>query len=178
MREYFTSGIVLDREPRNELDEDIIVYTKNLGKVRAFTKSSRKITSKLRGHLTPGRLANIRFVERNKLQLVDVLSTPTPGGPKELLSFLNFINKITPYGDADLSLWYMVEEIVGGNHLSPAIYRHLLERLGFGGEEVRCHYCENGEVNFFDPSETVFLCSKCRPVINIDFDELILLEKS
>ena len=178
MREYFTPGIVLDREPRNELDEDIIVYTKNLGKVRAFTKSSRKITSKLRGHLTPGRLANIRFVERNKLQLVDVLSTPTPGGPKELLSFLNFINKITPYGDADLSLWYTVEEIIRGNHLSPAIYRHLLERLGFGGEEVRCHYCENHKVNFFNLSETTFLCSNCRPVINIDLNELILLEES
>ena len=178
MREYFTPGIVLDREPRNELDEDIIIYTKNLGKVRAFTKSSRKITSKLSGHLTPGRLANLRFVERNKLQLVDALSLPAPGNPKELLFFLNFINKITPYGDADLSLWYMVEEIVGGNHLSPAIYRHLLERLGFGGKEVNCHYCESGEVNFFNLAEAVFLCSNCRPVINIDLDELILLEKS
>ena len=178
MREYFTPGIVLDREPRNELDEDIVIYTKNLGKVRAFTKSSRKITSKLSGHLAPGRLANIRFVERNKLQLVDVLSTPTPGGPKELLPFLNFINKITPYGDADLSLWYTVEEIVRGNHLSPAIYRHLLERLGFGGEEVRCHYCANHKVSLINLSETTSLLSTCLPVINIDRDELIPLEES
>ncbi|MDP2650779.1 MAG: recombination protein O N-terminal domain-containing protein, partial [bacterium] len=91
MKEYFTPGIVLDREPRNELDEAITIYTKDLGKVRAFTKSSRKITSKLSGHLTPGRLANIRLVERNKLQLVDALSLPPSSEFKDLLPFLHFI---------------------------------------------------------------------------------------
>ncbi len=178
MKEYFTPGIVLDREPRNEIDEAIIVYTKDLGKVRAFTKSSRKITSKLSGHLTPGRLANIRFVERNKLQLVDALSFPSTTNFQELLPFLHFINKIAPYGDADLSLWYMIEEIVKGGHFSPAVYRHLIRRLGFSNEENLCHYCENNESSFFNLLETTLLCAPCRTRIGLKSDELIPLGKN
>ena len=178
MREYFTPGIVLDREPRNELDEAIIIYTKDLGKVRAFTKSSRKITSKLSGHLTPGRLANIRFVERNKLQLVDALSFPPPSELKDLLPFLHFVNKITPYGDADLGLWYMIEEIVEGARFSPAIYRHLVERLGFFGEEAYCHYCEKNISNFFNLPETTILCAGCSVKLGLKSDELIFLGES
>ena len=178
MREYYTPGIVLDREPRNELDEAITIYTKDLGKVQAFTKSSRKITSKLSGHLTPGRLANIRLVERNKLQLVDALSLPPPSELKDLLLFLHFINKITPYGDADLGLWYMIEEIVEGGRFSPAIYRHLVERLGFLGEEAYCHYCEKNISNFFNLSETTILCADCSVKLGLKSDELIFLGES
>ncbi len=179
MKEYFTPGIVLDREPRNELDEAIIVYTKNLGKVQAFTKSSRKITSKLSGHLTPGRLANIRFVERNKLQLVDALSASSPSSEiKGLLLFLHFINKITPYGDADLGLWYMIEEIVEGGRFSPAIYRHLVERLGFFSNDAYCHYCETNVSNFFNLPETTILCAGCSVKLGLKSDEIIFLGES
>lgn len=178
MREYFTPGIVLDREPRNELDEAITIYTKDLGKVRAFTKSSRKITSKLSGHLAPGRLANIRLVERNKLQLVDALSLPPPSGLKDLLPFLYFIDKVTPYGDADLGLWYMIEEIVEGGRFSPAIYRHLVERLGFFSEEAYCHYCEKNISNFFNLPETTILCASCSVELGLKSDDLIFLGKS
>ncbi len=178
MKEYFTPGIVLDREPRNELDEAITIYTKDLGKVQAFTKSSRKITSKLSGHLTPGRLASLRLVERNKLQLVDALSTPAPSNLKELLPFLNFINKITPYSDADLSLWYMIEEIISGNHLGPSVYRHLIERLGYSDESAHCHYCKNARSSFFNLSETAPFCALCRPRLNLKPDEFVFLGES
>ena len=176
MKEYFTPGIVLDREPRNELDETIIVYTKDLGKVRAFTKSSRKITSKLSGHLSPGRLTDIRFVERNKLHLVDALSASSPSAAlKDLLLFLNFVNKITPYGDADLGLWYMIEEIIKGSHFSPAVYRLLLERLGYSGGESRCHYCKGNASNFFNLSEMTLFCVNCHSKLGLKSDELIFL---
>jgi len=178
MKEYFTSGIVLDREPKEELDEIITIYTKDLGKVRAFTKSSRKITSKLSGHLAPGRLANIRLVERNKLQLVDVVSSPSSPNLQELLPFLHFINKITPSSDTDLTLWYMIEEIVKGGHFSPVIYRHLVERLGYGGEGTRCHYCENHTPSFFNLLETTLLCARCRAKLDLKSDEAIFLGES
>lgn len=178
MKEYFTPGVVLDRESRNELDEAIILYTKNLGKVQAFTKSSRKITSKLSGHLAPGRMATVRFVERNKLQLVDALSFPTSPDLKNLLPFLHFINKITPYGDPDFSLWYMVEEIIKGSHFDPSVYRHLLERLGYSSGGALCHYCERNASSFFSLSETALLCDHCRPKIRLKSDELIFLGKS
>lgn len=175
MREYFTPGIVLDREPRNELDEMITVYTKELGKLRAFTKSSRKITSKLSGHLAPGRLADIRLVQRNKLQLVDILSSSSISDPKELLPFLHFINKIVPYGDADLNLWYMIEEIVRGNHFNPAVYRYLVEKLGFSGEEPYCHYCETNKSSFLNLAEITLLCANCRLRLGLKSDEFIFL---
>ena len=175
MQEYYTPGIVLDREPRNELDEAVTIFTKDLGKVRAFTKSSRKITSKLSGHLSPGRLANVRFVERNKLQLVDVLSSPASSPAGELLPFLNFISKITPYGDADLSLWYTVEEIVRGNHLGPSVYRHLVERLGYSDEDALCHYCKNVRSSFFNLPEMTLFCANCQGRLNLKSDELVFL---
>ncbi|MBI2012888.1 MAG: recombination protein O N-terminal domain-containing protein [Candidatus Colwellbacteria bacterium] len=178
MKEYFTPGIVLEREPRNDVDESIVVYTKNLGKVRAHTKSSRKITSKLSGHLHPGRRAQIRFVERNKLHLVDALSSPQTSNLRELLPFLHFINKITPYSDADLGLWYMIEEIIEGEHFNPDVYRHLVERLGFSGGEAGCHYCGDSVSSFFNLSETTLLCALCRSRLDLKLDELIFLGKN
>lgn len=175
MKEYFTLGIVLEREPRNEVDEAITVYTKELGKVRAQTKSSRKITSKLSGHLHPGRQANIRFVERNKLQLVDVLSLPHKTNLTELLPFLHFINKITPYGDADLGLWYMLEEIIAGGHFGPSVYRHLVERLGFAEPGALCRYCKTKPAGFLNLEEMTLFCGNCQPKLNLKTDEFVFL---
>lgn len=177
MKEYFTPGVVLERRPRGELDETVTVYTKNLGKVAAFTKSSRKITSKLSGHLIPGKLAQIRLVEKNKIQLVDILAVKSESEPKNLLPFLNFLNQITPYNDADLNLWYMIEEIVQGGHFNPSVYRHLLLRMGFISEEASCDNCRSKMIEYLILIDTTLLCSDCFTKTNLKADEFIFLGK-
>ena len=65
MIEHYTEGIVLGRNPRGEMDGLVTIYTKEIGKVTATTKSSRKITSKVAGHLMPGNFVRLRIVENN-----------------------------------------------------------------------------------------------------------------
>lgn len=175
MTEYFTKSIVLDREPRGEFDETITFYTKDLGKVKAFTRSSRKITSKLSGYLKPGRIGDARFVKKNNLQLVDILSFAPDCDQEKLLPFLNFIDQLIPSDDPDLHFWYVVEEIIQSNRFSPEIYRRLVDILGFGGELARCEHCENLGVSYFSLSNGALFCSNCAGQINFDLTNIIFL---
>ena len=177
MKEYFTPGIVLERNPRGEFDETITIYTKDLGKISAFTKSSRKITSKRSGHLIPGKFAQVRLVHKNNLQLVDSLALKFTSNPRQILPFLNFLDKILPYGEPDLALWYFIEEIIKQGRFNLSVYRRLLQLAGFLGEELICENCRREAVSFL-PTETIFLCSGCAHGTNIKIqDELIFLGK-
>src|SRR5690606_7475011 len=50
---YLTSGIVLRRRDYKEFDRLYTLYTEDYGKIEAIARGSRKITSKLAGHLEP-----------------------------------------------------------------------------------------------------------------------------
>ena len=103
---YFNEAIVLDREPSGEIDNRFSIYAKGFGKIVARGKSTRKITSKLSGHLEPGNLVKVRLIEKNGLQVVDTLKVSSI---KCQVSDLYFLNKLLPEHDFDFALW---EELV------------------------------------------------------------------
>lgn len=74
MTEHYIEAIVLDNEIVGELDGLITLYTKELGKVVAKAKSSRKMTSKLNGHFQPLNFINCRLIEKRGIQAVDALT--------------------------------------------------------------------------------------------------------
>ncbi len=179
MIEYSTKGIVLDRNPRGEEDERVLVYTKDLGKIMARVESSKRIVSKLSPHLEVGRFVDARLVRKDSYKLVDALSDRTHFD-EEVLKFLNFVNLMTPYETQDLHLWQGLEYVLqnglinsAGPDLNAKIYRRFLEILGFGAKYARCHNCESGQVSYFDPRDVIFLCSESLKRLNIHESDVV-----
>ena len=173
MIEHYTEGIVLDRSPRGELDGSVTIYTKDLGKVTALTKSSRKITSKVAGHLMPGNFVRLRIVEDKTIQAVDVLSEKPECDMKELLPFLNFLNEVVPHGDADTNFWDLIRKIIEKCHLEPKTYKHILDILGFGADDAVCGGCKRNEIAHFFLPDIMFLCSNCAGRMRLHPDEMV-----
>ena len=173
MIEHYTEGIVLDRNPRGEMDAIVTLYTKDLGKVSALTKSIRKITSKLSGHLMPGNRVRLRIVERNSVQAIDALSEKPESDMREFLPFLHFLNEVLPHGEADLNLWHRTNGIIEKCNFKPETYRYILELLGFGPDEAVCGSCGENEIAHFSMPDIMFLCSRCRDRSRIPDDEII-----
>ncbi|OIO49549.1 MAG: hypothetical protein AUJ39_00810 [Parcubacteria group bacterium CG1_02_42_13] len=162
MVEHYTKAVVLSREPRGELDAALTLYTKDFGKIVAKVKSIRRITSKLSGHLTTGAVANIRVVERNGngYQLVDALSSRVMV-TLDLLRFLDFINKLTPLGVADLHLWHELESTLHEDSLNKANYRRIISIMGYDAKNAFCDNCGGRQIAYFLPHDIMFLCGRC-----------------
>jgi len=53
MSTYLTQGIVLKRNYIRDYDREYVIYTRDVGKIRAIVKGANKVVSKLRSHLEP-----------------------------------------------------------------------------------------------------------------------------
>lgn len=178
MVEYFTKGVVLDRIPRGESDEAIVLFTKDLGKVIARVTSAKHINSKLSPHLGVGRLVRVRLIKKNSYKIVDVLSERVEMTP-EVLKFLDFVAKMTPYETQDLHLWngleYVLEKEVlkTDPEMRERVYGRFLEIMGFGSKFAKCHDCEKGEATYFSPRDIIFLCYESISKLKISQNEVI-----
>lgn len=115
MQEYLSRAIVLDKEGRSkDADARYSLFTERYGKIAATATSSRKITSKLAGHLEPGTLAAIRIVEQRGTRLVDALAERHFSGEQAeqkkspSLADLAALNRILPEWQPEEELWKMV----------------------------------------------------------------------
>ena len=151
MQEYFTEAVVLDREPLHELDFRLSVFTKRRGKIVAKAKSARKILSKLSGHLVPGAVAQIRFVERNGLQLVDALKIGTASAS---VTDLRALNAILADGEPDPLLWRQLE---GGSF----DWGTVLKILGWDPASAACSVCARPLPSVFHARAQEFFCAPC-----------------
>jgi len=191
MTEYLTDAIVLDKEDVGEMDSLIYLYTKDLGKVIAKAKSSRKITSKLGGHLEPLNLVKVRLVEKKRLpnsrqgfQIVDALVIKRFLAGRlapafltaKFLRVMKFIKEMTFEYQRDLQLWLLIKKILA----SPAadekiIYRSLLKVMGFNPKFAECAECHRKEVRAFSSENQKFLCEKCFTALKIPKNEVVLI---
>ena len=179
MTEYYTHGLVIDRTNKGELDDSIVLYTKDFGKIIARSKSTKRVESKLSGHLNIGRFIKARIIKSNNYKIVDALSEKTDQS-RELFKFIDFINKMTPYEAPDPHLWRGVEYVVRSSLIgeeskvsAQKIYRRFLEILGFGLKFAKCNNCESKEVSYFHPPMLIFLCSDSLKKIGINEDEVV-----
>ena len=187
MNEYFTEALVLDKKNLGEMDSLVFLYAKNLGKTVAKAKSSRKITSKLGGHLEPLNLIKARMVGRRALpgggqtfQIVDAITLGRPLANQPLatvlkfLSFFNFIKETTFENQPDLPLWSLIlKHLKNPTADEKTIYRSALKILGFDPEYAVCSECKIKNVEFFLKEEQIFLCGKCGG--KIPKDKVILI---
>ena len=160
--EYLTLGLVLSREEGKEADANLHVYTRDFGRVSAVSRSLRKITSKLSGHLLPGNFVSVRLVERNNggWQAVDAMSVKRMPVSQSSLRFLEFIKETTPQNEADLKVWNKIGSLPEKGKIDRGDYVEILDLLGLGGSAARCAHC-GGEVSYFLPKDVIFMCRQC-----------------
>lgn len=149
--EYISEAIILDSTPINDLDLKVCVLTNNWGKIETRTKSSRKITSKLRGHLEPANLVVSRIVFKNDFQLVDALKQ------KNLnlnIYDLFLLNKILPPLEAENEIYLMLKN----NEFS---WYKILKILGWDPRQAYCLRCKKSQPEIFYIPSQDFFCKKC-----------------
>ncbi|MCL5733350.1 MAG: recombination protein O N-terminal domain-containing protein [Patescibacteria group bacterium] len=151
MFEYFSEAIVLRKEPVNEADYSVSLFTKSFGKVVAKAKSAQKITSKLAAHLEPGNLIQARLIEKNSLQIIEALkiaSLPI------MIADLDKLDLILAENQPDENIWLILNK---GN----IDWREAIRILGWDPAAANCHNCGQKNIRFFNIDDQIFLCQKC-----------------
>ena len=151
MQEYVSDAVVLLKQPSGEQDGRYALFTKRFGKIIGRAKSSRKITSKLSGHLEPGNVVKVRFIEQKGIQIVDALKTtrvPISLGDLALLA------ELTAEMESDASLW---DQIVG----APFSWEAVLRTLGWDPAGAVCIACGALPAGHFFIPRQEFFCSAC-----------------
>jgi recombinational DNA repair protein (RecF pathway) len=163
MEEYVSDAIVLKKEPSGEFDARYALFTKRFGKISGKTTSSRKITSKLAGHLEPGTFAKVRFVEKGGVQIVDALKIArTDIAPADLAA----LNALLPEMQAEDELW---EKLVK----SPFSWTVILRTLGWGPKGAICSACHHRPATSFFIPQQEFFCDVCSSKLRANAVSLI-----
>ena len=152
VKEYFTEAVVLDKESLGELDARVSLYTQIAGKIFAKVKSARKINSKLSPHLEPLNLVKARIVQKNGLQIADVVKFGKLGA--ENIRILKLISGTVLEGAPDYHLWSLVKS-------GTILPEQILKVLGFDPEFSLCVKCQGEKPEFFIFNDAVYICRKC-----------------
>ncbi|MBI2515127.1 DNA repair protein RecO [Candidatus Wolfebacteria bacterium] len=174
MKECLTDAFVLDAEDSGEFDRILYLYTRDLGKIIAKAKSSRKITSKLAGHLEPLSLSKVRLVEKNGTQITDAILLRQIENTPAAVKLFQFIKEMTYEFQTDKKLWLTIKKAVEGLKGEKGDYKPLLNILGFSPEFAECGLCKIKKPLFFSPKEQIFFCHSC--AFKISPNELILVD--
>ncbi len=153
MREYSTEAVVLKKEPANDTDLRVSLFTEALGKIRAKVRSGRKIVSKLAPHLEPLNIVSVRLVEKGGLTVTDALKIGAL--PGENFEALGFLDEVLMPQSRDYRLWLAVKQ--------NAPVRELLGLLGFDPSFAACSVCGAGYPDYFHSADLIYLCRNCVP---------------
>jgi recombinational DNA repair protein (RecF pathway) len=172
MQEYVTRAIVLDKEPRNASDARYFLFTERYGKIAVRAKSSRKIVSKLAGHLEPGTIASVRVIEQHGSQVVDALKFARAGAS---ITDLALLNNLLSEWQPDPELWAAV---ASSNIEEPFSWTNILTILGWDPRGAVCARCSANPAarparHFFIPRQE-FYCDRCAS--NFARSELLFID--
>ncbi|OGF30369.1 DNA repair protein RecO [Candidatus Falkowbacteria bacterium RIFOXYD2_FULL_35_9] len=177
---YKTIGFVLNRKDWRENDSLFSFYTENFGKIQAVAIGSKKIKSKLMGHLSSyglvdlmiarsknsfDKLASARLIEKFDLNL------------EQDFIYINIIfellEKSLELEDKNLLEWQLVIDTIRRLEKTSdknskkiiVIYFacQLMKLLGYSPELYSCVKCNNkvGEKAYFSWHDNSMICSKC-----------------
>lgn len=163
MQEYVSDAIVLHKFPIREFDARYAFFTKRFGKVTGKATSSRKITSKLAGHLEPGIVAQVRFVERGGTQIVDALKKE-----RSAVRFadLRLLNDMLTEGEPDEELWKELSR-------ETFSWNAVLRVLGWDPAHASCERCGKAPAAFYIRRQEFFCAADAS---NFRPDELVLID--
>lgn len=175
MSTYLTTGFVLRQRPWREQDRLYTIYTERFGKVELVAAGSRKITSKLAGHLLPFArleimLARGRTFDRLAAAALRQLYLRPPYHLLTAIlasTFLEIVDNLTQTNQPEPKLFALLPRALGGLTVAgpdkKEAWRHLarfklmqfiMEMLNITGLTMRLHKCDvcgrplTSEVNF------------------------------
>jgi recombinational DNA repair protein (RecF pathway) len=168
VQEYITRAVVLDKTMRGgEADARYSFFTERYGKISARAKSSRKLISKLAGHLEPGTLAAVRIIEQHGAQVVDALKVARVDlSLADLLSLNNLLGEWEP----DRELW----EEIASSHQSFS-WANTLAILGWDPRGAACVQCGRGAARQFFIPRQEFFCTTCTSGYSKKFNHHLIL---
>lgn len=160
MQEYLSRAVVLDKETRNDADARYSLFTERYGKIAAKATSSRKIVSKLAGHLEPGTLAAVRIIEQHGTRVVDALATARLPMP---IADLAALSKLLPEWQPESDLW---EELQRASTAAVFPWSRVLAILGWDPSGAVCAHCNllNRPASHFYIPHQEFFCTPCSAV--------------
>lgn len=162
MHEYVTKAVVLDKATRSgEADARYSFFTERYGKIAARATSSRKIVSKLAGHLEPGTLTSVRIIEQHGTKVVDALKIARVGiGLRDLAA----LNQLLGEWEPDAEVWHELK------NTEPFSWANTLAILGWDPQGAVCANCGGGggvatnparpARHFYIPRQE-FFCAQC-----------------
>jgi recombinational DNA repair protein (RecF pathway) len=166
MQEYVTKAVVLDKQTQGgHADARYAFFTERFGKVVAKATSSRKIVSKLAGHLEPGTLVAVRIIEQHGTRVVDALAATKLGGVS--LRELAALAALLPEWQPERELW---EELARAQTRTSQArdsacfsWSRALAILGWDPEGAICASCNqsNRAAPYFFLPRQEFFCKQC-----------------
>jgi DNA repair protein RecO (recombination protein O) len=186
---YKTIGIILKRENFRENDRLITIYTRDYGKIETIAHGTRKIKSKLAGHLEPFTLVDLIIVKGKNFD--KIIGSKTINSfcnlkfdlvkikhGSQILKIADLMTKVHLKDEKIFRLLRKTLETISLKSVNQCDYLtyyfilHFLSLLGYAPELYQCVHCKIK----IKPNENVFsfkfgglLCQKCK---EIDLDSL------
>jgi DNA repair protein RecO (recombination protein O) len=180
---YLIKGIVLKRESFRENDHRVIVYSFEKGRLELVTRGSKKITSKLSGHIEPITLGEFMIVKGKLFNYIGAARSENcyPNIKNEIekvevvgLAF-NFFLKLIKEGQADAENYNLLQdflEILNNINfrkqfalfLSNIFVFKTIVLFGYQPELYNCVVCKKkieANNNYFDFSKGGLVCKDC-----------------
>lgn len=178
-----TRAFVLSSETAGEVDRSYRLLAEDLGVVEAFSKSVKKPTSKLSGHLEPPHLVWLELIEANRGWQIttaleeknypDILASPDI--LRMVLQAAFIMKELVPISHPEPELWKLWQELLrranasrnGSRDQARGLFAQFLMRflshLGFFANPTACSSC--GRIFQKDESVIVqeegLLCASC-----------------
>lgn len=179
---YNIKALILNRKPFSENGSNVAVYSENFGKLELIARGTKKIKSKLAGHLEPISFVEI-MVARGKRHnyICSAVSNDCYAGIKNNFDKIKaageavkVFNLIIKSGEKDREIFDLLKNYFDfldaaadkpDHDLSVKLFiLKLLIKSGHGPELYKCVMCGNKIQplgNRFDPKNGGFACLKC-----------------
>ena len=178
-----TQAIVLNRQPFRERDSKVLVYSVDQGKLELVARGTRKISSKLAGHLEPITLSSLMIVKGRQFDYIGsaVSENCYPAIKSDLAKLqtagqaVRVFNQLIKSSQEDKNLFNLLQEfldIINAKQkliLDLILFYHffilkLLVQLGYKPRLYDCLVCQKKILpknNIFNYARGGLTCSQC-----------------
>lgn len=180
MRQINTEGIILGKKPYGEGHELVFIFSKDLGKIKAQAKGSRKIKSKFLGHLETLNICNLQIYQGPHSLIITECNTIQPFNFEKLspihteygLKIAYFLGRSLAEEEADAHLYLQIQNAISEFSSSNKpllsylqICTSLINHLGFFSDfSNTCPTCLNEsepDAPFYLLHNEIITCRKC-----------------
>lgn len=165
MRDFVTDAIVLSVEPSKEHDRSALLFTKDLGLLKARVTGGARILSKFAPHLDPLNLTLVRLAHKNGFTLTDALTEERfPTTRDNVVSFGNalrtvaLVKALAGEHEPDLKIWHAFIDGLSTGTIEPNTF---LKLFGYDARHTECDSCGMIPAHYFATNTHTFWCARC-----------------